>query len=51
MMKKVQEPIAGVYLQVENDSAIVVGGGTCWNTAVGCDCSTVLMGSRRMCRG
>jgi hypothetical protein len=52
MMQKVQETIASGYLQVENDSAIVVGGrGTCWNTTVGCDCYTVLIGSRRMCRG
>ena len=51
MMQKVQETIAGGYLQVENDSAIVFGGGTCWNTTVGCDCYTVLIGSRRMCRG
>ena len=52
MMQKVQETIAGVYLQVENDSAFVVGGKTCWKqTAVGRRFCAGLIGSMRVCRG
>ena len=51
MMQDAQATTADGYLQVENDSAIVFGGGICWNTTVGCDCYSVLIGSRRMCRG
>lgn len=52
MMRKVQENTAGGSLQVENDSAFVVGGKTCWKqTTVGRYLYTGLIGSMRMCRG
>ena len=52
MMQDVHATTADGYLQVDNDSAFVVGRTTCWKPAtVGCDCQTVLYGSVRMCRG
>ena len=52
MMQKVQAATAGGYLQVANGITFVVDGVTCWkHTTVGCDCYTVLIGSRRMSRG
>ena len=51
-MQRVQATTAGGYLQVENYSAFVGGGKTCWEqTTVGCDHYTCLIGSMRMCRG
>jgi hypothetical protein len=52
MMQKVLETTAAGCLQVENDSAFVVGGKTCWKqTTVGRYCYTGLIGSMRMCGG
>ena len=51
MMQKVQETTAGGCLQVENDSAIVVGGKTCWKqTTVRRYFYPGLIASMRMCR-
>ena len=51
-MQKVLETTASGCLQVENDSAIVVGGETCWKqTTVGRYADTGLIGSMQMCRG
>jgi len=51
MMPKVLETTAGGCLQVENDSAFVVGGKTCWKqTTMGRYLYTGLIGSMRMCR-
>ena len=52
MMQEVLETTAGGCLQVENDSAIVVGSETCWKqTTARRYCDTGLIGSMRMCRG
>jgi len=51
-MQKVQKTTAGGCLQVENDSAFVVGGTICWKqTTVGRYFYTGLIGSMRMCGG
>jgi len=52
MMHKVLETTAGGCLQVDNDSAFVVGGKTCWKqTTVGHCLYTGRIGSMRMCGG
>lgn len=52
MMLEVLETTGGGCFQVENDSAFVVGGKTCWTqTTVGRYFYTGLIGSMRMCRG
>ena len=52
MMQKVEETSAGGCLQVEKDSALVVGGKTCWKqTTVGRYYYAGLICSMRMCGG